>query len=67
VRILRGLSSRVLACGCIAGIYETYDHRVIAIVDVRSAACADPAHALGRAIILPDEHEPIAAPPRSHQ
>jgi hypothetical protein len=67
VRIQRGLSSRVLACGCIAGIYETYDDRVIAIVDVRSAACGDPAHALGRAITLPDEHEPIAAPPRSHQ
>ena len=25
MRILRGLSSKFLSCGCLAGVYETYD------------------------------------------
>jgi len=31
MRILRGLTSRLLPCGCIAGIYETYDGQVVAL------------------------------------
>jgi hypothetical protein len=67
MRIQRGLSSRYLACGCLAGIYETYDGEVVAIVDARRATCADPTHAVGRSIAVPDAHRPIALPPRSHE
>lgn len=49
-RILRGLSSRVLPCGCLLGIYETYDGTVIGLVDVKGAGCVDSAHAGGNVI-----------------
>jgi ATPase subunit of ABC transporter with duplicated ATPase domains len=31
MRILRGLTSRVLSCGCIAGVYETYDGALLVV------------------------------------
>ena len=43
-RILRGLSSKVLPCGCLLGIYETYEGSVIGLVDLKSARCADRTH-----------------------
>jgi hypothetical protein len=49
-RILRGLSSRVLPCGCLLGIYETYEGSVIGLVDLKSAGCADSAHDGGNVI-----------------
>ena len=45
MRILRGLSSRVLPCGCLAGVYETYDGEVVTLLDDTSPECTDPAHA----------------------
>lgn len=47
MRILRLLSGRPLACGCLAGIYETYTGPTLWIVDARGADCADPAHRPG--------------------
>jgi hypothetical protein len=47
MRILRGLSSRLLPCGCIVGIYETYDGATVTLLDDRDAKCADPAHVNG--------------------
>ena len=44
MRVLRGLSSRFLWCGCLVGIYEAYDGGVLAIVDVRGRTCGDPTH-----------------------
>jgi hypothetical protein len=35
MRILRGLGSRSLPCGCLVGIYETYDNKTIEVVDAR--------------------------------
>jgi hypothetical protein len=52
MRILRGLSSRLLPCGCAAGVYETYDGDVVNIVDQRDASCANSAHTYGN--VLPD-------------
>jgi hypothetical protein len=52
MRILRGLSSRVLPCGCLAGVYETYDATVIAILDAKDRLCADSAHEQGRPVSL---------------
>jgi hypothetical protein len=47
MRILRGLKSRLLPCGCLAGIYETYDGIVVALLDDRSPDCRIPLHVAG--------------------
>lgn len=50
MRILRGLTSRLLQCGCIAGVYETYDGTVVTLLDDRNASCTDASHVVGDAI-----------------
>jgi hypothetical protein len=52
MRILRGLSSRVLPCGCLTGLYETYDSVVVGILDARGSACADSTHQPGQTLPL---------------
>jgi hypothetical protein len=47
MRILRGLTSRLLPCGCVAGIYETYDGDVVTLLDERQAACPHSHHQNG--------------------
>ena len=47
MRILRLLSNRPLPCGCLAGIYETYDGPITWIVDARADECHDPKHRPG--------------------
>jgi hypothetical protein len=47
MRILRGLTSASLGCGCFVGVYETYDGRTIAIIDERGPGCTDPRHREG--------------------
>ena len=44
MRILKGLRSAVLPCGCVAGVYETYDGKIVTLIDTPNASCADPAH-----------------------
>jgi hypothetical protein len=39
MRLLRGLTGRVLPCGCLAGVYETYGGKVIGSIDSRGGAC----------------------------
>jgi hypothetical protein len=51
MRIRRGLSSRRLSCGCVAGVYETYRDEIVTIVDAHGQYCVDPAHNAGN--ILP--------------
>lgn len=50
MRILRGLTSRVLPCGCIAGVYETYDGAVVTLLDEREATCQVDTHENGNRI-----------------
>lgn len=57
MRILRGLRSRLLPCGCVAGIYETYDGEIITLLDERNETCQDATHENGKQ--LPDL---VAAP-----
>jgi hypothetical protein len=57
MRILRGLGSRVLLCGCVAGLYETYDGETVAILDAPATSCAEPAHQKGKQ--LPLESLPV--------
>jgi hypothetical protein len=68
MRILRGLTSRLLPCGCLAGVYETYDGAVVTLLDERLEACPDSTHVEGDEIrALPDvpiRRSTAAAPPR---
>jgi len=48
--ILRGLSSRLLPCGCLAGVYETYEGEVVTILDARGPACRIASHVDGRTL-----------------
>jgi hypothetical protein len=44
MRILRGVGSHSLPCGCLIGFYETYNGPVVAIVDARGVSCDQPSH-----------------------
>jgi hypothetical protein len=71
MRILRGLSARTLHCGCTAGVYETYDGEIVAIIDAHASVCADAAHALGKLIpagprTAPSATDDIPKTPRPH-
>jgi hypothetical protein len=48
MRILRGLSSKFLPCGCLTGIYETYDGHVVGILDAKSGNCTNTTHQNGK-------------------
>jgi len=50
MRILRGLTSRLLKCGCVAGIYETYDGEIVTLIDERQSTCSDSSHENGSRI-----------------
>jgi hypothetical protein len=63
MRILRGLSSRFLPCGCLTGIYETYDGEIVAILDARAASCAESAHAKGNVIPVSSQAADPSPPP----
>ena len=49
--ILRGLSSKCLSCGCVAGVYETYGGLIVTIIDAKGARCNSSSHRYGK--ILP--------------
>jgi hypothetical protein len=63
MRILKGLSSRMLPCGCVAGIYETYDGLIIAVIDAIGSGCGDDRH--GRGKVVPVDAAEMAAGVRS--
>jgi len=44
VRLLRGVAGKVLACGCLVGVYETYEGRIVRTIDARGVACELPDH-----------------------
>lgn len=50
MRILRGVGSRTLPCGCLVGLYETYDRQTVALIDARGSACLDRAHRVDAAV-----------------
>jgi hypothetical protein len=47
MRILRGLSSEPLPCGCLAGVYETYGRVIVTIVDAKGPRCSTSSHRAG--------------------
>ena len=44
LRILRGLDSRALPCGCLVGVYETYRSQTVAIIDAKGSSCTERNH-----------------------
>lgn len=50
MRILKGLTSRILPCGCFAGIYETYHGEIVALIDTKGSSCSDSSHESGKQI-----------------
>lgn len=58
MRILKGLRSAVLPCGCLAGVYETYDGEVVTLIDTTGPACRDRTHKDGNPVPDPDGHHP---------
>jgi hypothetical protein len=53
MRILRGLASRALPCGCLVGVYETYAGAIVTIVDGKAADCTDTSHEEGKSVPEP--------------
>jgi hypothetical protein len=47
MRILRGLNSEQLRCGCLLGVYETYDGVIVRLFDAISDTCGNPGHRPG--------------------
>ena len=50
MRILRGLGSQLLPCGCLVGRYETYDGATVALIDAVGARCPDRQHRLNHVV-----------------
>ena len=61
-RILRGVGSRGLPCGCLVGVYETYTNETVAIIDAKGSACTEQTHRVDSSIAV-DESDVRAQPP----
>ena len=62
MRILRGVGSRTLQCGCLIGLYETYSQQTVAVIDARASSCLDAAHRVNATVpfdILPEPRLPF--------
>ncbi len=62
MRILRGLSSKFLPCGCLAGVYETYDGAIVGILDAKADACHVKTHRNGKMITVDSSVSQTATP-----
>lgn len=67
MRIRRGLGSRRLPCGCLAGIYETYRDEIVTIVDVPGAGCDHPRHLAGTVLPTSMNQSAPLEPERPHE
>ncbi len=63
MRLLRGLGSQLLPCGCLAGVYETYQGATVSIIDARSDACSIDAHQVG--LVVPTDSTRATIPVRA--
>jgi hypothetical protein len=62
LRILRGLGSHTLACGCLVGVYETYASETVAVIDAKGVKCGNAAHGVD----APIEYEEVVARNPAH-
>lgn len=63
MRLLRGLGSRLLPCGCLAGIYETYADTTVTIIDARGEHCDNVKHIENGVMPIEDVFQGSALPP----
>lgn len=56
-RILRGLSSKLMPCGCLLGVYETYEGSIVGLIDAKSAQCTNVDHDGGNVLPVHDDEE----------
>lgn len=64
MRVLRGLRGHVLPCGCLVGVYETYDGRVVASIDAPGPDCS--AHRRHEAVPCPSRTSGLALATVAH-
>jgi hypothetical protein len=57
------VSGKLLSCGCLVGIYETYQGGTVRTIDVRGSGCSNPAHALHAEIPAIEAPEPRGSVP----
>jgi len=60
--ILRGVSGKVLDCGCLAGIYETYSGDLVTVIDSVGPSCSK--HHKGDSVPEPPPASARARPER---
>jgi hypothetical protein len=63
MRLLRGLGSETLPCGCLVGTYETYEGRIVTIVDAPAPTCPRRDHGL-HAIVSTQTDAAVTSGPR---
>jgi hypothetical protein len=63
MRLLRGLGSQLLPCGCLAGVYETYEDTTVSIIDARGDQCVRDEHRPG--LVVPSIPTRAAIPVRA--
>jgi hypothetical protein len=56
-RILRGLSSKLMPCGCLLGVYETYEGSIVGLIDAKAAQCTTVNHDGGNVLPVHDDGE----------
>jgi hypothetical protein len=50
VKVLRVVNSQKLRCGCLIGIYETYDGNTVGLIDAHAVECSDREHRLNHLV-----------------
>jgi len=50
----------MLQCGCLVGVYETYDGVVVATIDARGDSCRESEHRLHNQVSVNDPTRPLA-------
>jgi hypothetical protein len=53
MRLLKGLASHALPCGCQVGTYETLDGPILNIIDSRAHDCPEAQHRPGLVVAPP--------------
>jgi hypothetical protein len=62
MRLLRGVSGESLPCGCLIGVYETYEGTVVRMIDATGDSCPHPHHRVNAELpstAVPREPSPL--------
>ncbi len=63
MRILRGVGSGSLPCGCFVGLYETYSGPTVQVIEERGVSCADSRHKPGAQMPVDRVNHPVTSAP----